>query len=132
MCITFRVTQRCNECHTTSDLRTVLRRCDAATCDNIDKSITHTEIICLACSNKQQAADLLAVADTCLIKHLINKQCALVDRLKMSMSLGKSGLEVMRSLELEEGARVCEEVLALQREIDALLDECERREGREG
>ena len=131
MCVMFRVTERCSKCHTNTNLRTVLRRCDAAMCDHVDESVTSKEIICLACTNEQRAANILAVADICLIKRLVDKECALVDRLKMLMSPEKSGLEIMRSLEFGEGVRVYEEMLALQRDIDALLEGCEWREGRE-
>ena len=132
MCVKFRVTERCVECHANSDLRTVLRRCDAAPCNNIDKSITYKHIVCQACNGKEEVANVLAIADKCVIKRLINKEFALVDRLKTPKYSEKSWLEVMRGLEWGEGREAYEEIFALQRDIDALLDECEQREEREG
>ena len=115
-----------------SDLRTVLRRCDAAPCNNIDESITYKDIMCQAFNGKQEATNMLAIADMCVIKRLVNKEFALVDRLKTPTYPEKSWLEVVRDLEWGEGREAYEEIFALQRDIDTLLDESEQREEREG
>lgn len=75
---------------------------------------------------------MLAIADMCVIKRLINKEFALVDRLKTPKYPEKSWLEVMRGLELGERREAYKEIFALQRVINTLLDECEQREEKEG
>ena len=131
MCNHYQVTEYCTVCFSSSELPVVLKGCNSALCGDIDKSTTYEDTICQACSNKQEVAHILAVADMCLIKRLINKESALVERLKMPTRPEQSWLEAMRGLELDNERNEYEEIFSLQRDIDLLLDECGRREERD-